>query len=167
MRSRSVIPCPRCKSDAEIVALGPVDVDSCATCGNIWFDNAELERTSIALDGSGGADLRAAVRALVPSRAVDAGPSVVECSFCAAALVRRHHPTVAGVVAHVCPLHGAWVERHHLVKLVEEIEAQGLTALEARDRRRSAERAEHARAVERQIASLSTMRRHRLWFWLL
>jgi Zn-finger nucleic acid-binding protein len=164
-RSRSVIQCPRCEVDAEIVSLGPVDVDSCARCGNIWFDNAELERTSVALDGTPGADLREAVRALLPSRALPAGPAVVACPLCSAALMRRVHSTVAGVVAHVCSLHGAWLEREHLVRLVAEIEAQGLAALEARERRRAAQRAQHARSVERQLEPLRVMARHRFWFW--
>ncbi len=52
MRNRSTIQCSRCKVDAEIVSLGPIDVDHCSLCGNVWFDNRELEKASAAADGA-------------------------------------------------------------------------------------------------------------------
>ena len=166
-RARSVIQCPRCKVDAELISLGPVDVDHCAMCGNIWFDNFELERASFAADGALGADLRDAVRSLAPLRSPSQGPAVVECPFCSTRLIRRNHPTVPDVVAQVCFTHGAWLERPHLLRLVDDIETQGLEALKTQDKRREAQRAEHNRSVERQLDPLRKIARYHIWFWVL
>lgn len=169
-RPRAIIQCPRCALDAEIISLGPVDVDSCATCGNMWFDNSELERATAAADGTVGADLRDAVRALIPIRSAAPGPSTVPCPFCMAALVRRSHPTVPDVVAHVCSAHGAWLERTHLLRLLEDIEAQGLTALRARDKLRADQNAERNRRANDELELTRRLARNRLahshvWFW--
>jgi Zn-finger nucleic acid-binding protein len=160
-----VIQCPRCKVDAELVSLGPVDVDHCVTCGNMWFDNLELERATSAADGALGADLRDAVRALKPSRSPSSGPAVIGCPFCSEQLIRRNHPTVPDVVAQVCFTHGAWLERLHLLRLLDDIETQGLEALKTRDKRREAQRKEHNRSVERQLEPVRNITRYHVWFW--
>jgi Zn-finger nucleic acid-binding protein len=164
-RSRAVIPCARCRVDAEIISLGPVDVDSCAACGNIWFDNSELERAAAAADGATGADLRDAVRSLVSGRPRLPGPSVVPCPFCSIALVRRIHPTVPDVVAHVCFTHGAWIEGQHLLKLVEDLETQGLVALRARGKLRAARAMERDRHAVQDLDQIRRLSRRHIWFW--
>src|SRR6478736_507942 len=153
-RSRSTIECPRCQLEAELVHLGPVVIDSCAECGNVWFDNSELERASSAADGAAGEDLRDAVRALVPVRKEPLGPPVVSCPFCTTALTRRRHPTVPGVVAQVCPAHGGSLERVHLIKLIDDLETNGLAGLRARERKLAALRQSHDESSERHLAEL-------------
>jgi Zn-finger nucleic acid-binding protein len=164
-RSPAVIQCPRCNSDAEFVSLGSIDIDSCASCGNLWFDNLELERVSHAADGAAGTDLRDALRALGPRRAVGLGPSVVRCPFCPEELVRRTHPEVPDVVAHVCTAHGAWLERSFLLRLLDDLETASLATLRARDARLVAERAALQRATDRQVEELQRFRQRHLWFW--
>lgn len=167
VRSRSVIECPRCKCEAELVSLGPVDIDWCATCGNMWFDTAELERACSAADGVAGADLRDAVRALMPSRSAEIGAAVVECPFCPTLLVRRSHPTVPGVVAHVCSTHGAWLERLSLLRLIDGIERAGLSGLRARDEAWETQRAERNKTAVGELRHLEALRARHLWIWLL
>jgi len=133
----------------------------------MWFDSSELERASAAADGAAGADLRDAVRALVPSRSLPSGPAIVACPFCEAALIRRNHPTVPGVVAYVCSMHGAWLERTSLVKLIEDIEAMGLEGVRARDDRRAARRVESEKAAERDLQRMAMLRARHMWTWLL
>lgn len=146
-RPRSVIQCPNCEIDAEFVALGPIVVDSCTLCGSLWFDSSELERASAAADGTGGADFRDAVRALVPRRTRDWERSVVSCPFCPNHLIRRDHPTVPRVVAHVCPSHGAWLQPRPLLKLMDDLEAHGLLRLAAFDEDREDGHKAQARAA--------------------
>jgi len=164
-RSRAVIQCPRCGVDAEIISLGPVDVDSCPICANIWFDNSELERAAAAADGAPGADLRDAVRLLVSRRAPSPGPSVVPCPFCSIALVRRTHPTVPDVVAHVCFTHGAWIEGQHLLKLVDDLETQGLAALRARGKLRATRASERNRQAAQDLDQIRRLYHRHVWFW--
>jgi len=135
----------------------------------MWFDNSELERASSASDGATGEDLRDAVRALIPARTFASGPPIVGCAFCPNDLHRRYHPTVPGVVAQVCGAHGAWLERVHLLKLLDDIETHGLDDLRTREEQRHAERAAHAQAAKRDFEEMhrKTMRRLRsLWYWV-
>jgi hypothetical protein len=86
-------------------------------------------------------------------------------------LLRRNHPQLAGVVAHVCVDHGAWVERRHLLHLLDEIEKHGTREL-ARRSVRVAELTEQRRVADQQAwlaYDREVTRRMMLhsmdWFW--
>ncbi len=162
MRNRSTIQCSRCKVDAEIVSLGPIDVDHCSLCGNVWFDNRELEKASAAADGASGADFRDAVRCMAPVHAKSpVGPAVLACPFCSDALVRRPHPHAAALVAHTCLAHGVWVERTHLLEFFELIGKLGLTGLGEPQRRRDGHRADRLGSMDAHIRNLQKLRLRR------
>jgi Zn-finger nucleic acid-binding protein len=161
MRNRSTIQCSRCKADAELVSLGPVVVDHCVQCGNVWFDNSELEKASLASDGPLGGDFRDAIRCMGPANSRPLGPAVLSCPFCSNGLVRRPHPSLQTVVAHVCAAHGAWVERVHLLALVAAIDEHGLAGLGKLQRRHDQDRADRERSADAHIRHLQTIRLRR------
>ncbi len=145
--------------------LGPVVVDSCPRCGNVWFDNSELERISADADGVDGKDLRDAVRALHPD-ATPLGPFTVPCPLCENILERRNHPTVPGVVAQVCFWHGAWIERLYLLRLIDDLESRGLDGLHSRKASRAMQEQAHERSHQDHLQQVTAILRRHLYFWM-
>ena len=174
-RSEPNVSCPHCATPANAVRLGPVELDVCPDCGSTWFDTAELESTRDAADGLAGDAFRAAVRDLRPRLATLDARAYVDCPVCCTPLALRAHPQVAGVVAHACSDHGAWVQRPHLLRLLDELEKVGATELARRRRTladverrlRDVDHDLHAQYDRRQFAAIveRSVSAPWLWFW--
>lgn len=152
------------------MTIGGLELDICASCGSTWFDRTELEAARDAADALMGAEFRAVMRALSPASDATDFRTYVGCPVCDVPLVRRAHPHVGGVVAHACPEHGAWVERRHLLRLLQEIELHGAAELSkrrvheaaARDRRQDDEYRDYLDRLRRWTPPAT---HQDLWFW--
>jgi Zn-finger nucleic acid-binding protein len=93
--------CPKCRSTEltqKRVADADVTIDTCPSCGGVWFDRGELER----LMGSAGAELR------MPDTA---RRSPRRCPKCSGVMYAFYYPRtfVSVDMCRKCP--GIWLDR--------------------------------------------------------
>ena len=94
---------------------------------------ATFEATRDSVDADDGERVLDALRALQPDNLRPSFRPYVACPVCQAALRRRSHPLLAGVIAHACTDHGAWIERMHLLRVLQAIEAHGAIEITRRE----------------------------------
>ena len=138
-RSGFSVTCPHCAVATELVELARVTVDMCRTCGSIWFDKMEFETVRDRVNEDAERSILHAVRAFSPENATAILRPYVSCPVCTNPLLKRRHPYLAGVVAHQCSDHGAWIERRHLVHVLQAIAEQGAAVVTQREVKASEE----------------------------
>ena len=57
------------------------------------------------------------------------------------------------------------MERSHFLRLVQDIEREGLAALATHEQLRAEHDVEHKRRLERQATQMQRLQRQHLWFW--
>jgi hypothetical protein len=109
-RRRAVAKCAKCEGEMEQVQVGNVTVDSCPSCGGIWFDLSEL--VSVARLGKGGQEQLAECLLAEGPEGGNWGQDPAFCPRCAAALKPSRFDQDLPVILDYCPEgHGAWLDK--------------------------------------------------------
>jgi Zn-finger nucleic acid-binding protein len=129
-------PCPNCRSDLQVVALGASKIHECGQCSGLWVDVetfqqicADREQQAAVLGGA-TPDPLASVHATLEE--IRYRP----CPVCATLMNRVNFSDRSGIIVDVCRGHGTWFDRDELRRIVEFIRAGGLEATRARDLQR-------------------------------
>ncbi len=129
------LPCPRCKSDMNALALGATRVRECGQCGGLWIDPAGLQALCDAREQH--AAVISALSARVP--AVPIAFDVVKyipCPACKKLMNRTNFAHSSGVIVDVCKNDGAWLDRGELQRIIDFVEHGGLDASREKERER-------------------------------
>lgn len=113
------IRCPRCTSATDVVPLADLELDHCAACGGIWFDAGEIKRLRVMVDDVAVRDALAALFVSAATPPVMSSEERLVCPVCAIRMTRRHHEDAPGVVIDRCQVHGTWLDRGEVTRLLE------------------------------------------------
>ena len=130
--------CPRCREDMQALRLGSTTARECAQCGGLWLDPDSLQKLANAREENAG--VVSALAARVPLNT--APPDVVRyipCPCCDKLMNRSNFARSSGVILDVCKLHGVWLDRGELQRVLGFIESGGLTVAREREREELAE----------------------------
>ncbi|MBL4689462.1 MAG: zf-TFIIB domain-containing protein [Nannocystaceae bacterium] len=130
------LPCPACASAMIPVYKRGVTIDCCVRCSGLWLDPGELADMIGPVSDEG--DVNPATVAGRMAQ-LDLPPRTVEhrtCPRCDNPMIRRNFADFSGVIADVCPQHGAFLDPGEYEAVEAFIEVGGLKL----QRRKLAER---------------------------
>ncbi|HWN66096.1 MAG TPA: zf-TFIIB domain-containing protein [Haliangium sp.] len=108
--------CPRCQSDLRKQAVGPNQVERCASCHGVWISAAEFNELI------GDLDRREAVRVReLPHRQAEDPGGYLACPRCDEIMARRNFGRTSGILVDTCKKHGIWLDRGELRRVVEHL----------------------------------------------
>ncbi len=123
--------CPRCHQPMQALRLGATSTRECAACGGLWLDPPSLQQLADAREERAAVVSTLAAR-IVVSTAHGDDVRYIPCPSCARLMNRMNFAHSSGVILDVCKAHGVWLDRGELQRVLQFIEAGGLTV--ARDR---------------------------------
>jgi Zn-finger nucleic acid-binding protein len=130
-------PCPRCSESALVgVRVGEHRVGECMRCTGLFVEHAILEH--ITRRSAENAGLR--LRPIAPLPTAPERARYLDCPRCQTQMARRGFADRSGVILDYCADHGVWFDRDELARVLEFIDAGGLTRDEERARRAAAMR---------------------------
>lgn len=138
--------CPRCAEPLEALRLGTTTLRECAACGGLWVDPATLQTLSDSREQQ--AAVASALAAHVPTR--DTAPDTVRyirCPQCAKVMNRVNFARSSGVIMDVCKVHGIWLDRGELRRVVGFVERGGLAAAREHERQQLARERQQLKAA--------------------
>lgn len=118
--------CPRCKADLIRQALGPNQVERCASCHGVWIAAAEFNQLLADLDR-----LEAVRQHELLHREPEQAVSYVACPRCSEIMDRMNFGRSSGIMVDTCKKHGIWLDRGELRRVAEHL--TGRTNLAAAD----------------------------------
>ena len=148
--------CPRCPSEKlQRAELGGVWLEECFHCGGLWVAaevfnkicaDRQVQEAAIAMQ-------------LPPPITVQHTVQYLKCPQCSALMNRFNFANRSGVVMDKCRAHGLWLERDDLRRIIEFIQAGGLTIareheIEELKRQREMLEADHMQKVTGDTTSL-------------
>jgi uncharacterized protein len=104
--------CPACSGTLFTLEFSRIEIDYCGTCEGIWLDSGELE-TLLAREG--GSD--SLLHTLRPGAGKE---SKRRCPICSKGMKKVLIGNAAPVLLDQCPLHGLWLDRGELNKVLAE-----------------------------------------------
>lgn len=127
--------CPRCV-DPELVAVqvGGHRVGECMRCTGLFVEHPVLEHITRRTEETRGLRLRPIAQA--PSEPEQT--TYLACPACGTHMNRRGFADHSGVIIDYCNEHGVWFDRDELARVLEFVDAGGLSRIEERDRRAAA-----------------------------
>lgn len=124
--------CPRCtETDLVAVMVGEHRVGECMRCTGLFVEHAVLEHITRRTQEQAGLRLRPT--APLPTEPEKA--AYLSCPKCAEHMTRRGFADHAGVILDYCTDHGVWFDQDELARVLEFVDAGGLTRNAERDRR--------------------------------
>lgn len=130
--------CPRCQHGLSEVRIGSIQVEGCAGCGGVWFDNTELGAVANAQAG----DLLALEDQFLPGDTAHAVSSQRMCPQCRVALFAFEFPHSPGVQLDACPqCKGIWADEGELQALYVRMTGAQAAAAPQVDTHRAARQA--------------------------
>jgi Zn-finger nucleic acid-binding protein len=105
----------------DLVWLASIQVDVCAVCKGVWFDNGELvdlpkRVTDQELAEAAAQMLRSFAKAETIRR-----PSYLPCPVCAGHLTRNTYRDVSGILTDQCRRCGTWVDNPSILRILQLI----------------------------------------------
>lgn len=131
--------CPRCQHGLDEVQIGGVNVEGCAGCGGVWFDNAELGAVARLQSG----EMLALEDQFLPGDAAPMLQDKMHCPTCQVALFAFEFPHSPGITLDACPqCKGIWADDGELQAIYLRMAgAQAAATLQNPDSRRTARQA--------------------------
>lgn len=124
--------CPRCVDPSLVaVMIGAHRVGECMRCTGLFVEHAVLEHITRRTEETAGLRLRP----LVTAPREPETTTYLKCPKCSKHMTRRGFADHSGVVIDVCTEHGVWFDRDELARVLEFVDAGGLTRNAERDRR--------------------------------
>ncbi len=141
------VPCPRCQTQLNAVALGNTNVHECAACAGLWI-GVEAFNTICA-----DREKQSAVIGIAPSpisaELVIEEIHYIACPICKEMMNRMNFANRSGIILDICRPHGVWFDRDELRRIVAFIRNGGLDEMRKRNLERFAQekRKQPARSV--------------------
>jgi Zn-finger nucleic acid-binding protein len=118
--------CPRCKAELSRQALGPTQIERCASCHGVWIAAAEFNQLLRDLDRLEAVRARELAHH-EPEQAV----SYVACPRCSEIMERRNFGRSSGIMVDTCKKHGIWLDRGELRRVAEHLTERANSAVAA------------------------------------
>lgn len=144
-RTRS---CPRCDKPLLSVAIAGTSFQECSYCGGIWLDTATFEKICADRDMQATAILYPSPASGLEQESATPKRYYVPCPECGELMNRKNFADCSGIVIDVCKLHGIWLDRLELQRIVRFIQDGGLQ--KARDNQLAQIQAEQVRLKDLQ-----------------
>ena len=119
------IACPVCEVTMEKRAAGPVTLDLCGSCQGLWFDRGELEQYVAARRERevGDPSEEGLGSEPEPEAPQDPGPvKYLSCPRCSETMQRRNMGGGSGVIVDLCSLHGIFLDKGELDRIVTHLD---------------------------------------------
>jgi len=126
-------PCPRCRVDMKLVALGDSRLRECPKCEGLWTDKDTLQRICDERERQAAV---LGLPAIVPTDAAgqwESNVRYVPCPVCQGLMNRVNFARCSKVIVDVCAQHGTWLDHDELRRIVEFIRAGGIDKARARE----------------------------------
>ena len=128
------LPCPRCKrEEMHSLKLGTTTVHECEACGGLWLEPQSLQRLCDTREDHAG--IVSLLAARVPTS--DTPPDTIKylpCPACSKLMNRVNFAHSSGVIVDVCKNDGVWLDRGELHRVIDFVEAGGLTVSRQREK---------------------------------
>lgn len=115
--------CPRCKAELIRQALGPNQVERCASCHGVWIAAAEFNQLLADLDR-----LEAVRKHELLHREPEQAVSYIACPRCSEIMERLNFGRSSGIMVDTCKRHGIWLDRGELRRVAEHLTGRTNTA---------------------------------------
>lgn len=128
------LPCPRCKrEEMQSLKLGTTTVHECGACGGLWLDPRSLQHLCDTRE-----EHSSVVGALATRVPTSGAPletiKYLPCPVCTKLMNRVNFAHSSGVIVDVCKTDGVWLDRGELNRVIDFVEAGGMTVSRQRER---------------------------------
>ena len=114
----SIQTCLRCKNACVHHTHEGVIIDRCSTCGGVWLDQGELE-TIIEVRSHTHSDsfVQETLKQKKAGLPADTQSDSIACPKCTATMKVINYAYDSGVIIHICPSHGVWLDSKELERI--------------------------------------------------
>ena len=133
------LPCPRCKDEAmQSLLLGTTAVRECGACGGLWLDPQSLQRLVDKREEHTGV-IHALSAAAPKSKVTQDVVKYLPCPICEKFMNRVNFARASGIIVDMCKEDGVWLDRGELRRIMEFVEAGGMTVSRQREQEKIAQ----------------------------